>query len=123
MYRDPDSQCCELSPALGWALVMQLSLGHFCSSVKLLTHIPVINPIKLTGSPGWTSVLSLLWSVVGFLSEVNRCVWCLPSNSLLHKGKEAQGRAGTDQSGDAGTAATAQQVQGSEGLQSHAVVI
>ena len=42
----PSPQLCELSPVLGWALVMQLSLSHFCSCKQLLVHIPVSNPSK-----------------------------------------------------------------------------
>lgn len=36
----------ELSPILRWALVIQLSLSHFCSCKKPFTHIPVSSPSK-----------------------------------------------------------------------------
>lgn len=54
-----------LSPMLGWTLVMQLSMSHFCSCQWPLTHIPVSNPIKTHGSPSWTLVMSVLYSLLG----------------------------------------------------------
>lgn len=40
-------------------------------------HIPVSYPIKLIGLSSWS--LEILWSVVGHLPKVNRCVDCVSS--------------------------------------------
>lgn len=58
----PGSQLCKLSLGLGWALVMQLYLVHFCSFKE--PH-SLSNPNKTHGSPSWTLEVAVLWLVMG----------------------------------------------------------
>jgi hypothetical protein len=41
------------------------------------THVPLSTHSKIHGSPDWTLVVSKLWSVIVYLSGVNRYVFCL----------------------------------------------
>jgi hypothetical protein len=67
----PGAQLCELSPMLAWALVMQVSLSHFCFCKLPLTHIPVGNPNKtrLFTKLEFGSMHSLVWHGLWFWGE------------------------------------------------------
>lgn len=67
----PGSQGHELSPMLGRAWVIQLSLRHSCSCKQPSIFLQV-TPRKLIGSPSWALVVSVLWSILSSLRGVSR---------------------------------------------------
>ena len=70
----------------GWSRisVVHVTWSHWHSSKSALTHIPVSNPSKLTGSLIWTLVVLLLCSVIGSLCPLF-CHWFMsPSGRLLY---------------------------------------
>lgn len=77
----PGSQLCELS--WGWALVIQLFLNHNCSCKWHLTYTPGTT-IKLTASPSWILVVSVVWSVVGSLSGGSRQMCGFSPEKVCH---------------------------------------
>lgn len=42
-----------------------------------------VTPIKFISSPSWTSVVSILWSIMGLLSGVCRHVSCISRKSFV----------------------------------------
>lgn len=75
---------CELSHRLGRALVISC-LWDISIPIGNLLPILYIIPIKLNGSPDWILVVSVLWSVVGSLSVMNKHVcYKVPGKVLSH---------------------------------------
>jgi hypothetical protein len=74
---------------LGWAVVMQLSLSHFCSSKNLLTSTPICNRNKTHWLIRAGLVASILWSFVGSLAKVSRQVCLTFSEKACHTAEKA----------------------------------
>lgn len=68
----------ELPPTLWWALVTQLSLGHFCSCKWPLAHILISNLINSSVHGTGPLVVSTLQSVISSLTKVSRYLFLSP---------------------------------------------
>lgn len=58
-----------LSRILGWALVMQMSNGHFCSCKLSFIHIPKSNPNNTYSLTIWALVMPIVLDNIGSLSS------------------------------------------------------
>lgn len=76
-------QPCLLSPRLGWGSCWYSCFWVISAPICKPSPCPVSNHNKTHGSPSWTLVLSVLWSVMGSLTGVSRCVCCVYPGKVL----------------------------------------